>query len=164
MITHFKFTDDRPTREEMCMAVAHLMSFRGTCNRKKVGVAIAREGRILSTGYNSAPAGMPHCNHECDCDFAYGSHASTCSVEGICDVTIHAELNAIVWAARHGISLQGGDLFTTYAPCLNCAKAVINAGIKKFYYIEPYHKTEGLDLIVEAGLEVFDFTKKDMIW
>jgi dCMP deaminase len=153
----------RPTRNETCMGVAQLIRLRGTCSRMQVGVAIAREGRILSTGYNSAPAGMDHCNHDCTCDVSsslmgLGIHADWCPAnpDRVCEVTIHAEINAICWAARHGISLMGADLFTTYLFCLNCAKAVINAGIVCVYYAEEYHDKRGMELVVEAGLSLID--------
>jgi dCMP deaminase len=162
------FIFKRPTRDDIGMAIAEVMALRGTCSRKQVGVAIAREGRILSTGYNSAPAGMPHCSHECtrSC-FEHGRirHFSECAAnpENVCNVTIHAELNAIVWAARHGISLDQATMFTTYSSCLNCAKAVINAGISEYYYLERYHDVEGLELIRSAKIQIFDMSAQVVI-
>lgn len=163
----------RPSREVACMAMANVMAQRGTCSRKQVGVVIAKEGRILSTGYNSAPAGMSHCNHECDCNYRLlklpyqdgNDHNSECKAHPakVCNVVVHAEINAIVWAAKHGIATDGADLYTTYSSCLNCAKAVINAGIERYYYTEEYHDRTGLQLVFEAGIEIFDMSSVEMI-
>ena len=105
---------DRPTRDETTMYVAQAIAERGTCCRLRVGAVICRDGRILATGYNGAPAGMPHCEHEKGDDTP-------------CEVTVHAEANAIAFAARHGVRTEGAELHTTHSPCLTCAKLIINA-------------------------------------
>lgn len=122
------------------MAHAALVAERGTCNRAKVGVVIARDGRILSTGYNGAPSGMPHCHHSLNSD--------------PCTTAVHAEANAIAFAARHGVALEGAELHTTLTPCQPCAQLIINAGIVRVISFQPYRDQSGLKLLRAAGLKL----------
>lgn len=132
----------RISRDEMLMGVAQVMALRATCNRLHVGAVISRQGRVISTGYNGAPSGLPHCSTE------------TCNVEHPCTTTSHAESGAIAHAARHGIALDGATLHVTACPCLGCAKLIINSGIKRVVYLTPYRKVDGLELLGLAGIEV----------
>src|SRR5687767_3879721 len=116
----------RVSRDQMLMEVAQAVAKRGTCSRKQVGVVVARDGRVLVTGYNGTPAGMAHCRH----DYQTGEP---------CIDSVHAEANAIAFAARHGAKLDGAEMFTTYSPCLACAKLIINAGIVRVVMCEMYH-------------------------
>ena len=131
----------RISRDDVMMDVAFIISGRGTCQRLQVGALISRDGRVLSMGYNGAPAGLAHCNHALD------------ETDG-CPRAIHAEANAIVWAARKGIPTEGAELFVTHMPCLNCARLIINAGISRVVYHLPYRLTEGVSLLREAGVKV----------
>lgn len=137
---------ERINREQMLLEVAQVVAKRGTCSRAQVGVVIARNGRIISTGYNGAPAGMPHCDHSNDPPNIGG-----------CEVVEHAERNAIAYSARYGVALDGAQMFCTHAPCLSCAKSIINAGIESVGYITPYRLTEGLDLLRAAKIRVLPF-------
>lgn len=130
--------DGRPTRDEMLMDVAQVVAQRGTCSRLRVGAVIARDSRALSMGYNGVPAGMPHCNHSMD-------------EMGGCAKAVHAEANAIVWAARNGITTDGAELFTTHMPCLACAALIINAGIMRVVWSVEYRDRSGMDLLVRSG-------------
>lgn len=132
----------RISREEMLMDMAQVVSQRGTCSRLQVGCVISRDGRVIVTGYNGAPAGLPHCDH---------SQADP--LDG-CTNAEHAERNAIAFAARYGHALDGAELDCTHAPCLNCARAIINAGIVKVRYVHPYRKTEGVKTLWLAGIKV----------
>lgn len=133
------FLEGRITRDQMLMSMAGIASMRSTCSRAGVGVVIARDGRVLSTGYNGAPAGMPHCDHIHD--LANG-----------CQNAVHAEANAIAYAARYGMKLEGAELFTTFSPCLPCAQIIINTGIIRVVYQIQYRLTHGIDLLERAGL------------
>lgn len=133
----------RPTRDEMLMDMAVVAAARGTCARLRVGAIIANNGRSLSMGYNGAPSGMPHCNHTMDEDPAIG-----------CTRVVHAEANAIVWAARFGVTVDGTEMFTTHMPCLGCANLIINAGIMRVVYSIDYRDRSGHDLLVTLGIEV----------
>lgn len=124
------------------MGVARLMAERSTCQRAHVGAVIAREGRILTTGYNGAPAGMPHCNHR------------PTDLEGGCKNAVHAEANAVAYAARYGINLMSSTLYTTLTPCLACAQLVINAGVTRAISSSIYRDMMGVNLLRDAGLEV----------
>lgn len=133
----------RPTRDELLMEHAKLAALRGTCQRAQVGVVVARDGRILVTGYNGAPAGLSHCTHQPDDLLPDG-----------CKRAVHAECNAIAYAARYGIPLLGGTLYTTHMSCLPCAQLIINAGIVRLVADNPYRDPAGMDLLFAAGLQV----------
>jgi dCMP deaminase len=133
---------ERLTRDEMLMRVAEIISQRSTCNRLQVGAVIALDGRIISTGYNGAPTGLPHCSPD------------TCNTGNPCTRTTHAEAGAIAHSARHGVALGGSTLYVTHCPCLDCSKLIINAGLKRIVYRTPYRVVDGLKLLMQAGVEV----------
>lgn len=152
---------DRPSRDEMCMDIARVVSGRSTCSRAHVGVVIAREGRVLSTGYNGAPAGMEHCFHGCTCSRGEETytlpgenipHKDWCNSLNHCTQAVHAEVNAIAYAARHGVSLEGSQMYSTLSCCPSCAQIIINTGITTFHYRSEYRLTEGLILLESAGI------------
>lgn len=124
------------------MATAKLWSLRSTCRRLHVGAVLVKDGRTISTGYNGAPAGFPHCTPD------------ICNEDHSCKRTIHAEMNAILFAGKYGISTEGSELFTTHAPCLECAKAMVNAGISQVFYESEYRNTDGIELLAQAGVKV----------
>lgn len=138
----------RPSVDETLMHVAYAMAARATCPYTSVGVVIARDGRILSSGYNGSPSGMPHCRHE--------PRTAGHQVEP-CTTAVHAEANAVAFAARHGTPLHQATLYTTVTPCIACAQLIIQAGIAKVIAAESYRDQRGWDLILNAGLtrEVF---------
>lgn len=145
----------RPTRDELFFKHALLVAERSTCSRKHVGCVISRDGRILVTGYNGAPAGMPHCNHSCTCgdsELMRVPHWPGCPALEPCTISVHAEANAIAYAARYGMSVDGGQLTTTCSPCLPCAQLIVNAGIKKVLYYEKYRDQKPLELLLSAGI------------
>ena len=134
----------RPDRDEWLMRMATVVSTRGTCTRASVGAVISRDGRVISTGYVGSPAGLPHC---VDAGCQIGTH-------GGCTRTVHAEANAIAFAARFGNSTDGCELHCTHSPCEPCAKLIINAGIKRFVFEQAYRDPTGLILLTSAGLMV----------
>lgn len=121
------------------LLTAELWARRATCSRLSVGAVLARDGRILTTAYNGPPAGQPHCLHEDD---------------EPCTQSVHAEANALLWAARHGVSALGATLYVTHAPCLGCSGLIINSGIEKVVYAQPYRSTDGVARLLDAGLKV----------
>lgn len=127
------------------MATAYLWAERGTCERLKVGCVISREGRILVQGYNGAPPGLPHCPG--DKNFFDVHLPEDC-------LAVHAEQNAIAWAARNGVALEGASLHVTHMPCLACARSIITAGISSVMYADRYRDEAGFELLREAGLNV----------
>jgi dCMP deaminase len=120
----------RPPRaswDDYFMSIANVVSSRSTCHRKFVGAVIVRNKTILSTGYNGSIRGMPHC-----------SDVGHMMENGHCVATIHAEINAILQAAKNGVMIDGGTLYVTASPCWSCFKASINAGIQRICYGEFY--------------------------
>ncbi len=138
--------------------IARLVAERSTCIRRRVGAVIVRDKHILTTGYNGAPKGLAHCT-EIGCWREQLGIPSGERVE-ICR-GIHAEQNALVQAARFGISLEGGILYCTTQPCVTCAKLLINAGIVNIYYEEGYADKLGTELLAEAGVETVKLGLKD---
>lgn len=153
----------RLTRDKMLTEIAFIVAQRSTCSRAHVGVVVARDGRILTLGYNGAPSGLPHCDHSCDCgsegnpaEWTMGGtiHSAVCHSQQHCKVSVHAEVNAIAYAAKYGVSLKDAVLYSTLSPCLPCAQLVINAGIIEFRYSVQYPNTEGIDLLKSAGVMI----------
>jgi dCMP deaminase len=127
--------DNRPEWPEYFMQIAHVVKTRGNCSRRQVGAVVIKDRKILSTGYNGTPRGIKNCCDggcaRCASDAPSGSSLGECTC-------CHAEENAIVQAAYHGIKLKGSTLYCTLSPCLLCAKMIINAGIVKVIYDEVY--------------------------
>lgn len=136
----------RPSKVEMMMGIARMVSLRGTCDRLQVGAAIARESRVISTGYNGNVSGAMHCKH-------WGMDGRL--DETGCDTAVHAESNAIVFAARHGVAVEGAELWSTHQPCIHCAKLIINSGIFRVWFEHDYRLREGLELLIKSEVEVF---------
>lgn len=124
------------------MEVAKTVSTRATCLRRSVGAVIERDRRILTTGYNGAPRGVPHCAE-------YG-----CDITQRCQLAAHAEQNAIAQAAANGVSCEGATLYVMCQPCNACAKMIINSGIKRVVYEGDYPDPLSLELFELAGVEI----------
>ncbi len=141
----------RPSWQEYFMEITELVARRSTCRRRSVGATIVKDKRILSTGYNGAPTGIRHCiDIGClreELGVASGERHELCR-------GIHAEQNAIIQAALHGVSISGATLFCTNLPCAICAKMIINAGIRTTYYKEGYADPMSEQLLSEAGVEL----------
>lgn len=151
---------ERPTMLAVLADMAQSIAQRSTCDRLNVGALIYDDrGVILSGGYNGALAGMPHCLHPCDCitigaDVEYLEHEPHCTSLKACVVSIHAEANAIVWAARRGVATEGHNLIVTQSPCYKCAQLIIQAGIKSVRFSSLYRDASGIALMLDAGLVV----------
>lgn len=118
----------RKTWNEYFMNLAQMVAQRGTCDRAYVGCVLVNvDNRIVSTGYNGSVSGNPHCDEI--------GHTMR---DGHCIATIHAEMNAILYCAKEGISIKGCKAYVTHFPCLNCTKSLIQAGISAIYYHEAY--------------------------
>lgn len=128
----------RISRDAMLMEMATVVAKRGTCSRLQVGAIASRDGRVLCTGYNGAPSGLPHCNHS--------------QTDTECKTAVHAEANAIAFAARYGSRLEGADLYVTDSPCGACAFLIINSGIARVFYNREYRNITPLDLLDAAGV------------
>lgn len=133
------------------MKIAQEVSTRSTCLRRRVGAVIVKDKRILATGYNGAPAGLNHCL-EVGClrdqlNVPSGEKHELCR-------GLHAEQNAVIQAALHGVPISGSSLYSTHKPCSLCAKILINAGVKEIRYIEGYKDELADEMLNEAGIKV----------
>lgn len=151
----------RPTIQDTLISIAFTVAQRSTCSRQNCGSVIATvDGVILSSGYNGTISGAEHCNHDCSCggeNSFPALHFESCSAnpDNSCTKAVHAEANAVFFAARKGVSTEGAVIYCTTAPCINCAKAIIQSGIKAVFFKDLYRGTEGLDLLQSAGIEVY---------
>ena len=143
--------DSRPSWQTYFMNITSLVAERSTCLRRAVGAVIVKDKRILSTGYNGAPSGLRHC-------LEVGCLREQLGVESgkmheLCR-GIHAEQNAIIQAAYHGVSVKDSSIYCTNQPCSICARMIINAGIEKIYYQSGYADPLAKDLLEEAQIEL----------
>jgi dCMP deaminase len=138
----------RPTWDQYFMTITRQVAERSTCPRAKVGAVIVRDRNILATGYNGAPAGVPHCT-EVGC-IIYESRAPTGEIESNCYRSIHAEINAITQAAKNGAAIAGADIYVTHSPCIQCMKVLVNTGVRTVFYERPY-KIETLAWLLETA-------------
>ncbi len=141
---------ERPSWDQYFMDIVELISKRSTCLRRKVGAILVRDKRILATGYNGPPAGITHCS-EVGClrdelNVPSGQRHELCR-------GLHAEQNAIIQAALHGVSTKGATIYCTNHPCIICAKMIINSGIDSFVYKEKYQDELAREMLREAGVE-----------
>ena len=141
----------RPGWDAYFMQIAELVATRSTCLRRSVGAVIVKNKRILATGYNGAPSGVRHCR-EVGC-LREKLQVESGKMHELCR-GIHAEQNAIIQAAYHGVSVKGASLYCTNRPCSICAKMIINAGIKKIYYQSGYADPLSAELLAEASIEL----------
>jgi len=141
----------RPSWDEYFMGLARLASSRSTCIRRQVGAVIVKDKMVLSTGYNDTPRGMKNCGDSgcarCQMVSTAGEALDSCRC-------LHAEQNAIVQAAYHGVSIAGAEMYTTLQPCLTCCKMIVNAGVKRLIYDKMYADSFGTELLIEAGVIV----------
>jgi dCMP deaminase len=142
----------RPTWDEYFLKIAEIVGTRGTCDRGRNGAVIVKNKRIVTTGYVGAPMGLAHCDEA-------GHIMSEMTIDGKtskhCIRTAHAESNAIVQAALHGVSTEGATIYVKFEPCLACAKMIINAGIKRVVCQKMYHAAElTRKFFKEAGIEI----------
>jgi dCMP deaminase len=140
---------DRPSWNNYFMGIADLVAGRATCIRRKVGAVLVKDRRILCSGYNGAPAGIPHCG-ETGCLRRQLNVPSGVKHE-LCR-GVHAEQNVIIQAAYHGVAVAGATLYCTHQPCSICAKMLINAGIQEIYYRDGYDDPLALDMFDRAGV------------
>jgi len=143
---------ERPDWDEYFMNIARVVSLRGNCIKRKIAAVIVKDRRVISTGYNKTPRGITNCNEGgCPRCNHFGSSGEKLD-ECLCS---HAEENAIVQAAYHGVSIKDATIYTTYSPCLICTKMIINSGLAEVVYSKAYTISEvPLKLLREAGITV----------
>ena len=151
---------NRPTWEEYFMDITRLVAKRATCLRRQVGAVLVKDKRILATGYNGAPSGLAHCL-EIGClreknQIPSGERHELCR-------GLHAEQNAIIQSAFHGIGIQGATLYCTNLPCVICTKMIINAGIKEILYESGYTDDLAQQMLMEARIPIRQISPKEHI-
>jgi len=149
----------RPSWDEYFMEITRLVVSRSTCLRRQVGAVIVKDKKILATGYNGAPSGLAHCL-EVGClrdtlGIPSGERHELCR-------GLHAEQNAIIQAAYHGVSINGATLYCTNLPCIICTKMLINAGIERVVYAEGYTDPLALQMWEESKVAIEQFQPKQV--
>ncbi|MDQ7849137.1 MAG: dCMP deaminase family protein [Armatimonadota bacterium] len=148
----------RPGWDEYFMRMAHLAATRSTCRRRRVGAVIVKDRMVLATGYNDTPRGVPNCGDggcaRCAGAAPPGTGHDTC-------LCIHAEMNCIIQAAYHGVSVAGGTLYCTYLPCLSCAKALLNVGIRRIVFEGDYPDPLSLELLTSATMDLVRYAAEE---
>ena len=150
---------ERPDWDEYFMEIANVVALRSNCSRRHVAAVIVKDRRIISTGYNGTPRGIRNCNEggcpRCSSHTPSGTNLTEC----LCS---HGEENAIVQAAYHGICVKDSTLYTTFSPCLLCAKMIIHAGIKEVVYKERYSIDDTSKRILkDAGVKLRPLIEKE---
>lgn len=150
----------RSSWDQYFMRIALLVAERATCNRAKIGAVIVKDKNIVATGYNGSPAGHPHCS-DVGC-LIYVSRNPDGEEEENCFRTIHAEINAIAQAAKHGVEIAGADIYINASPCYHCLKTLMNTGIRRIYYLKPYKINRITPLLEYSDVELLQVTLDDM--
>lgn len=138
----------RPEWNEYFGEITKQVALRSTCVRKKVGAIIVKDKNIISTGYNGSIRGLEHCE-------TIGCLMN----EGHCTRTIHAEANAIIQAAKHGLMIDRAEIYISASPCFNCFKLIANSGIKKIYFMEFYRDERIIEIAKKLNIELIDMSK-----
>jgi len=147
----------RPSFDDIYMDLAANLSKRSHCVKIKVGAVITKDTRIVSLGYNGPPAGTHNCDEE------WPVEGCPRSSKGSCSLALHAEENAVLYAAKNKVSLEGAALYITLSPCLPCARMIFTTGIKKVFYQKSYAEfkgianEEGIEFLKRFGVEVMKY-------
>ncbi len=144
--------------DENFINIALEIATASKCVSKQVGAVIVKDGRILSTGYNGTPSGYINCREHWDGEYTSEHHEWSKTYE------IHSEMNAIIWAARKGISIEGATIFVTLEPCSECSKNIIASGIKRIVYLKPYehnHSATISKFIKDNGVSIEMLSQKE---
>lgn len=152
-------TRERISRDQMFSQIVQVVAQRSTCLRSQVGALIVRDGRIVSMGYNGPVSGRPECTSPLSPQDLEQLHhytkATECEGPG-CTRSLHAETNAIAFAAKAGVSVEGCTLYCSMSPCINCAKVIVNSGIREVKFLEKYRNEDGIELLQKSGITVVD--------
>ena len=138
----------RPEFDDIYMELAVKIAQRSHCIKRHVGAVLAKETRIVSVGYNGPPAGTHNCDEE------YPETGCALDSKGSCSLAIHAEQNAILYAAKNKVNIKGCTLYVSLSPCLSCARIIYSMGISRVVYLNSYAAYKGLPK--DEGLEFLD--------
>ena len=149
----------RPSFDDIYMDLAKNLAERSHCVKIKVGAVLTKDTRIVSLGYNGPPAGTNNCDEE------WPDKGCPRDSKGGCSLAVHAEQNALIYAAKNNVPLENCSIYVTLAPCLNCARIIYASGIKKVIYLNSYAEykglptDEGVDFLRKFGIEVVKYQK-----
>lgn len=147
----------KPAFDDIFMDLAISLANRSHCVKAQVGAVLTSETRIISIGYNGPPSGT----HNCDIDF--GDDGCPRDSKGSCSLALHAEQNAILYAAKNGSKIEGATLYVTLSPCISCARVIFSMKIKKVFFLHSYAdykkiaKDEGVEFLRNFGVEVVQY-------
>lgn len=153
-------------KDRVFMVMANHLGELSTCDRKNVGAIITKSGRAISWGFNGAPPGLPHCDEN---EHGYSGiphdvdHQPKVMALAGCRNSTHAEANAVAFAARQGISTDGGTLYVTVFPCAVCARLLLAAGIRRVVFSEVYRNNDGYDLLKRGGIYTEHLPNEDPV-
>lgn len=148
---------NRPSFDDIYMNLAEQLALRSHCVKMKVGAVLTKDTRIISLGYNGPPAGTYNCDEE------WPQTGCPRDSKGSCSLALHAEQNAILYAAKNKVDMEGATLYVTLAPCIACARVIYSVGIKRVIFKNSYaeykglSKEEGIDFLKEFGVEVMRY-------
>ena len=140
------------------MELAQNLALRSHCTRAQVGCVLTKDTRIISIGYNGPPAGT----HNCDDEFV--EDGCPRDSKGSCSLALHAEQNAILYASKNGVSVEGSTIYVTLSPCIACARIIYSMKIKKVIFLNSYAaykglpSDEGVDFLRKFGVEVVAYS------
>jgi dCMP deaminase len=151
----------RPSFDEIYMDLACNLALKSHCVKMKVGAVLTKDTRIVSLGYNGPPAGTHNCDEE------WPEEGCPRDSKGSCSLALHAEQNAILYAAKNNVALDGCTLYITLSPCIACARIIFTTGIRKVYYLHSYAQykglpcDEGVDFLKKFGVEAEQFVLRE---
>jgi len=151
---------DKQTFDEIYMDLAETLAKRSHCVKAQVGSVLTKDTRIVSLGYNGPPSGTYNC------DEVWPQEGCPRDSKGSCSLALHAEQNAILYASKNNISIEGSTLYVTLSPCISCARVIYTVGIKKVFYLNSYAEykglknDEGVEFLRKFGVEVTQFSRK----
>lgn len=151
----------KPSFEDIYMDLAESLASRSHCVKAQVGAVLTKDTRIISLGYNGPPAGTHNC------DEVWPQDGCPRDSKGSCSLALHAEQNAILYASKNGVSIEGSTLFVTLSPCIACARVIYSVGIRKVFFKNSYAQykgipsDEGVDFLRKFGVEVVKYEKNE---
>lgn len=147
----------KPSYDEIYMELAEKLALRSHCVKAQVGAVLTKDTRIVSLGYNGPPAGTHNCDEE------WPGTGCPRDSKGSCSLALHAEQNAILYAAKNNVSMEGTTLYVTLSPCIACARVIFTTGIRKVFYKHSYASfkglatDEGVDFLRRFGVDVIEY-------
>lgn len=151
----------KPSFDDIYMELAENLAKRSHCVKAQVGAVLTKDTRIVSLGYNGPPAGTHNC------DEVWPEEGCPRDSKGSCSLALHAEQNAILYASKNNVSIEGSTLYVTLSPCIACARVIFTTGIRKVYYLNSYadfkglKSDEGVDFLLKFGVEVIRYRRTE---